>query len=153
MAEVSPVIAVYVRTPPRSSDLLLRPIYRFPGHEHIISAPPSVIFFASETTIYSAVLWFSLCRFLRAQELGEYAFGPLPCSGEGRQSRFWGVSWHDYSLRHLLPGGSLVIGTASPLHCIKRDDYIDRHYVFECIRLCCWICFWNESSKVFAVNP
>ena len=25
--------------------------------------------------------------------------------------------------------GSLVIGTASLLHCIERDDYTDRHYV------------------------
>ena len=60
------------------------------------------------------------------------------CSGEDRQSRFWGVSLrHDYSLHPLLPGAavivsfpvSLVIGTASVLHCIKRDDYINSHYV------------------------
>ena len=58
--------------------------------------------------------------------------------GEGRQSRFWGVSlWHNYSLRSLLPGAavivffpvSLVIGTASILHCIERDDYTNKHYV------------------------
>jgi hypothetical protein len=70
MAEVSPTTAVYVRTSPRSSDLLLRPMAS-PGHEHIISAPPSVIFFASEITTYSVVLWFSPSQFLRAQELGE----------------------------------------------------------------------------------
>jgi hypothetical protein len=46
---------------------------------------------------------------------------------------------HDYSLDLLLPRGSLVIGTISLLHCIERDDYIDRHYVFKCIRLCRWI--------------
>ena len=46
---------------------------------------------------------------------------------------------HDYSLRPLLPGGvgdyhffpaiSLLISTASFLHCIKWDDYINRHYI------------------------
>jgi hypothetical protein len=73
---------------------------------------------------------------------------------KGGNHVFWECRWrHDYSLRPLLPGGSLVIGAASHLHCIERDDYIDMHYVFECIRLCRWVCSSNEPSKVLAINP
>jgi hypothetical protein len=51
---------------------------------------------------------------------------------------FWGsvCKRHDYSLRPLLPGDAGIvffpaslIGTASFMHCIKRGDYTDMHYV------------------------
>ena len=49
--------------------------------------------------------------------------------------------------------GPPLIDSASHLHCNERDDYTDRHYVVECIRLYRWVCLWNESSKVLVVNP
>jgi hypothetical protein len=82
--------------------------HRHPGCEHIILAPPSVIF-----------------SLLRQPHIQLFSGAPVvfgfTCSGEGRQSRFWGVS--------RLSVGSLVIGTAFLLHYIAWDDYTDRYYI------------------------
>ena len=48
------------------------------------------------------------------------------CSGEGRQSRFWGMSAAARLLAStlllLVPG----VGARRNLHCIERDDYINK---------------------------
>ena len=84
----------------------------------------------------AAVLFFPVPVLARTRTervgLQNAAVHEFSSSGEGWQSRFWGVSLrHDYSLHPLLPNAavivffpaSLVIGTASVLHCIERDDY------------------------------